>query len=109
MCVQGCGDDQLWAVVVDGWLVLVARYHPHRLHPLPPIPPPCVVPLSTCSQLLGKLLADLASMREESVQTAGLQHADDSSQVSPEGRWIGFRGGSRERKRVLALSGYQAD
>ena len=31
-----------------------------------------------CSQLLGKLLADLASMREESVQTAGLQHADNS-------------------------------
>lgn len=34
-----------------------------------------------CSQLLGKLLADLASMREESVQTAGLQHADNSMQV----------------------------
>ncbi|KAL4445780.1 hypothetical protein ABPG77_008979 [Micractinium sp. CCAP 211/92] len=33
-----------------------------------------------CSQLLGKLLADLASMREESVQTAGLQHADNSMQ-----------------------------
>ncbi|GAB4823839.1 hypothetical protein N2152v2_010885 [Parachlorella kessleri] len=33
-----------------------------------------------CSQLLGKLLADLASMREESMATAGLQHADDSSQ-----------------------------
>jgi inositol hexakisphosphate/diphosphoinositol-pentakisphosphate kinase len=36
-----------------------------------------------CSQLLGKLLADLASMREESVQTAGLQHSDSSMQV----RW----------------------
>ncbi|EFN57696.1 hypothetical protein CHLNCDRAFT_57228 [Chlorella variabilis] len=33
-----------------------------------------------CSQLLGKLLADLASMREESMQTAGLQHADNSLQ-----------------------------
>ncbi|KAI3438574.1 hypothetical protein D9Q98_001000 [Chlorella vulgaris] len=33
-----------------------------------------------CSQLLGKLLADLASMREESVQTAGLQHSDSSMQ-----------------------------
>lgn len=38
-----------------------------------------------CSQLLGKLLADLASMREESMQTAGLQHADNSLQVRPGG------------------------
>ena len=30
---------------------------------------------------MGKLLADLASMREESVQTAGLHHADGSSQA----------------------------
>jgi hypothetical protein len=39
-----------------------------------------------CSQLLGKLLADLASMREESVQTAGLLHADNSAQVGGEGQ-----------------------
>jgi hypothetical protein len=30
-----------------------------------------------CAQLLGKLLADLASMREESIATAGLKHVDD--------------------------------
>jgi inositol-hexakisphosphate/diphosphoinositol-pentakisphosphate 1-kinase len=34
-----------------------------------------------CSHLLGKLLADMASMREESFATAGLQHADDSSKM----------------------------
>lgn len=33
-----------------------------------------------CSQLMGKLLADLASMREESVATAGLQHSESSMQ-----------------------------
>ena len=43
----------------------------------PPWPCPATAPRS---QLLGKLLADLASMREESVQTAGLQHADSSAQ-----------------------------
>lgn len=32
-----------------------------------------------CAQLLGKLLCDLASMREESFATSGLQHADDSN------------------------------
>jgi hypothetical protein len=43
-----------------------------------------------CSQLLGKLLADLASMREESVQTAGLQHADNSLLVRGAGwGWAG--------------------
>lgn len=30
-----------------------------------------------CANLLGKLLADLASMRDESMSTAGLQHYDD--------------------------------
>lgn len=37
-----------------------------------------------CSNLLGKLLADLASMREESVATSGLLHADDSSRLDLE-------------------------
>ena len=32
-----------------------------------------------CANLLGKLLADLASMREESMTTAGLQHEDPES------------------------------
>ena len=45
--------------------------------------------LNRRSQLLGKLLADLASMREESIQTAGLQHAGNSSQV---GRGAGGAG-----------------
>lgn len=47
------------------------------------------------SQLLGKLLADLASMREESMQTAGLQHADNSMQV---------RGGRGRQERCLTQS-----
>ncbi|KAG7675237.1 hypothetical protein Ndes2526B_g08103 [Nannochloris sp. 'desiccata'] len=34
-----------------------------------------------CAQLLGKLLADLASMREESIATAGLRHADDDGRA----------------------------
>lgn len=34
-----------------------------------------------CAQLLGKLLADLASMREESIATAGLRHVDESSRA----------------------------
>ena len=34
-----------------------------------------------CAQLLGKLLADLASMREESIATAGLRHVDDASRA----------------------------
>lgn len=32
-----------------------------------------------CANLLGKLLADLASMRDESMATAGLQHSDEAS------------------------------
>jgi inositol hexakisphosphate/diphosphoinositol-pentakisphosphate kinase len=34
-----------------------------------------------CAQLLGKLLADLASMREESIATAGLRHVDDDGRA----------------------------
>ena len=34
-----------------------------------------------CAQLLGKLLSDLASMREESIATAGLRHVDESSRA----------------------------
>jgi len=34
-----------------------------------------------CAPLLGKLLADLASMREESIATAGLKHVDDDGRA----------------------------
>lgn len=34
-----------------------------------------------CAQLLGKLLADLASMREESMATVGMQHSDEAGRA----------------------------